>query len=397
MNILELVVVGLSQLRANALRSLLTILGILIGVGSVVGIVSIGEGLRRSVVSQFAQMGGANLIFLQPPRSWVVKDGRRVRRAWREYLTEDDLEGIRAESDRIEAAFPLVNWNAQVRYRKASAAGMIQGTLPGYHRAMNWELHKGRFLSNWDVSEWRRVCVIGDKIAKDLFGKQEAIGQEIKLNRERYTVVGVMKSRILFGRDWGNYIVLPVSTVQKRITGKDRYDIVFVYVRDAAHVRQVTRDIRRVLRRVHRHGDEFRIESGESILENVEQVILILKLVAGGIAAISLLVGGIGIMNIMLVSVTERTREIGIRKAMGAKRRHILAQFIVESAVLSLFGGLLGILFGLGLGFGISSIISRLSGESFPSVVSFSAMAVAILFAAASPLRLGERKLSQRR
>ena len=258
---------------------------------------------------------------------------------------------------------------------------MIQGTLPGYHRAMNWELHKGRFLSNWDVSEWRRVCVIGDKIAKDLFGKQEAIGQEIKLNRERYTVVGVMKSRILFGRDWGNYIVLPVSTVQKRITGKDRYDIVFVYVRDAAHVRQVTRDIRRVLRRVHRHGDEFRIESGESILENVEQVILILKLVAGGIAAISLLVGGIGIMNIMLVSVTERTREIGIRKAMGAKRRHILAQFIVESAVLSLFGGLLGILFGLGLGFGISSIISRLSGESFPSVVSFSAMAVAILFA----------------
>ena len=143
MSILELIAIGLSQLRANKLRSLLTILGIMIGVGAVVGVVSIGEGLRQNIVSQFSQVGGANLLVLQPPRSWVLKGGRRVRRAWREYLTQRDVTAIRAEVSGLDAAFPLVGWGAQARYQKASATAEVQGTLPGYHQAMDWDLDRG--------------------------------------------------------------------------------------------------------------------------------------------------------------------------------------------------------------------------------------------------------------
>ncbi len=378
MNALDLFLIGLSQLQANALRSLLTILGITIGIGSVIGVVSIGEGLRRNVVSQFSQIGGANLVVVQPPRTYQIKNGRRVPRSWREYLTARDLTAIGAEVDRIRAALPLVGWNMRARYQKASATGEVQGTLPGYHQAMDWELARGRFLSHWDVKTWRRVCVIGDKIAEDLFGSLNPVGREVKLNGERYTVIGAMKPRSFFGRDWGNQIVVPVTTLQKRVVGNDYYSIIFVYVENAAHVKSVTQDIRKVLKRLHKRGDAFRVDTGERVLENVDNVTLIMKLVAGGIAGISLMVGGIGIMNIMLVSVTERTREIGIRKAIGAKRVHILIQFIIESAVLSLFGGLLGILCGLGFGLGISSLIEYYSESEFPSVVSWNAVMLAV-------------------
>lgn len=378
MNALDLFLIGLSQLRANALRSLLTILGITIGVGSVIGVVSIGEGLRHSLVSQFSQVGGANLVVVLPPRTYQIKNGRRVPRSWREYLTARDLRAIESEVDHLRAALPLVGWNAQARYQKASATGEVQGTLPGYHQAMDWELARGRFLSNWDVKTWRRVCVIGDKIAEDLFGALNPVGREVKLNGERYTVIGAMKPRSFFGRDWGNQIVVPVTTLQKRVVGNDHYSVIFLYVENAAQVKSVTQDIRKVLKRLHKRGDAFRVDTGERVLEDVDNVTLIMKLVAGGIAGISLMVGGIGIMNIMLVSVTERTREIGIRKAVGAKRVHILIQFLIESAVLSLFGGLIGILCGLGFGVGISSLIEYYSEAEFPSVVSGSAVLLAL-------------------
>ena len=378
MNALDLFLIGLSQLWANTLRSLLTILGIAIGIGSVIGVVSIGEGLRHNVVSQFSQMGGAYLVVVRPPRTYQIKNGRRVPRSWREYLTARDLTAIEAEVDRIRAALPLVGWNTQARYQKASAMGEVQGTLPGYHYAMDWDVDRGRFLSHWDVKNWRRVCVIGDKIAEDLFGDLDPVSREVKLNGERYTVIGVMKPRSVFGRDWGHQIIVPVTTLQKRVVGNDYYSVIFVYVENAANVKSVMEKIKKVLKRLHKRGDAFRVDTGERALKNVDRVTLILKLVAGGIAGISLMVGGIGIMNIMLVSVTERTREIGIRKAVGAKRVHILVQFIIESAVLSLFGGVLGILCGLGFGGGISYLIAYYSEADFPSVVSWSAVMLAV-------------------
>ncbi|MBI4531875.1 MAG: ABC transporter permease [Candidatus Latescibacteria bacterium] len=382
MSLLEPVVVGVTQLRANKLRSLLTILGILIGVGSVVGIVSMGEGLRRTVVGEFGKVSGSNLIWVAPPNEWVNKDGRWVRRTWVEHLTIVDVEAIAAESERIAGVLPWTMGGAEVRYRKATTSGQFVGTGPAYLEVFNWQIADGRFLSEKDISLWRTVCVIGAKIRQDLFGAEDPVGREIKINGERYTVVGTMEEKRVFDQDWGHQLMLPISTVQHRITG-DRYlQGLQVFVKESGDVDEVVKAIRRALKRLHEHGDDFEVQSVGNVITQIERVIFIMKLVAGGIAGISLLVGGIGIMNIMLVSVTERTREIGIRKAVGARKRHIMAQFIVESVVLSLFGGILGIFVGLGLGFGISSVVTRLANTPFPSVVSPEAMVLSVTFSA---------------
>ena len=382
MYFLELILIGLTQLRANAMRSFLTILGIMIGVGAVVGVVSIGEGLRQTVVGQIAQVGGARLIFVQPPASGERRGGRWVPRAWREYLTEADRRAFEEEVDGIDTVIPLTARQTRARHRKASSDAGLYGTVPGYERAMGWEVAKGRFLTERDVRNWSRVCVIGGEVKEDLFGPKEAVGEEIKLGKDRYSVVGVMKVRTSMGRSQGDQIFVPVTTIQKRLTGVDRYDVVYIYAEEASDVPKVTAGIKNVLKRRHRHGSEFRTNTGEDVLQRVETMTTILKMVGGGIAAISLLVGGIGIMNIMLVSVTERTREIGIRKALGARRRHILTQFIIESVVLSIFGGLLGIVCGLSLGLGLAALIQHNTPMEFPSVVSPAAMALAILFSA---------------
>ena len=389
MHIWEPIAVGLAQLRANKLRSLLTILGILIGVGSVVGIVSIVEELRGSVVSEFDKVGGSSLIWVAPPRDWERKGGRWVRRSWVDRMKEQDIAAIQAECANVKSVLPFVGGSAQVRFRKAAADGQLRGTSPGYDEAMNWKLAQGRFISYRDIEDWRKVCVIGGKVKDDLFSKDDPIGREVKVNGMRYVVIGVMESKQMFGNDWGDQIILPITTMQKRMTGRDYYDWMFVYVDGPEHVRETVATIQRVVRRNHPHGAEFIIQSGESQLEDIERVITTLKLVAGGIAGISLLVGGIGIMNIMLVSVTERTREIGIRKAVGAKRGHILSQFIVESVVLSVFGGIVGIAFGISLGLGISKVIAQYTQIPFPSVVSYSSVGLAIAFSAAIGIFFG--------
>jgi len=382
MNLREPIAVGLAQLRANKLRSLLTILGILIGVGSVVGIVSIGEGLRRTVVSEFDKVGGSSLIWVAPPREWERKGGRWVRRSWVDRLKEQDIAAIQAECPNVKSDLPFVGGGAQVRFRKAASDGQLRGTSPGYDEAMDWDVAQGRFISYRDIQSWRKVCVVGAKVKDDLFGRDDAIGREVKINGMRYVVVGVMESKQAFGNDWGDQVIVPITTMQKRMTGRDYYDVMFVYVDGPEHVRETVQTIQRVIRRNHAHGGEFIIRSAESQLEDIERVITIMKLVAGGVAGISLLVGGIGIMNIMLVSVTERTREIGIRKAVGAKRRHILAQFIVESVVLSVFGGVVGIAFGIALGVGISTFIAQYTEFPFPSAVSYESVALALGFSA---------------
>jgi putative ABC transport system permease protein len=388
-NLHEPIAVGLTQLRTNKLRSLLTILGILIGVGSVVGIVSIGEGLRRTVVSEFDKVGGSSLIFLAPPREWERKGGRWVRRPWVDRLKEQDIHAIVTECPKVKRVLPFVGGAVQIRYRKAAAEGQLRGTSPGYEEAMDWKVKRGRFISYRDTESWRKVVVVGAKVGDDLFGKEDPIGREVKVNGMRHVVIGVMEPKQVFGNDWGDQVILPITTMQKRMTGRDYYDLLFIYVDGPENVRETVSIIQRVIRRNHAHGSEFVIQSGESQLESIDRIITIMKMVAGGVAGISLLVGGIGIMNIMLVSVTERTREIGIRKAVGAKRRHILAQFIVESVVLSVFGGVVGIAFGIGLGFGISTVIAQYTEIPFPSVVSYSSVGLAIAFSAAIGIFFG--------
>ncbi len=369
MIILESVLIALAQLWSHKLRSTLTLLGMLIGVGSVVGIVSVSEGLRRTVVDEFGKIGGANFVFVMP-RYGEWTGGRWVPAKRFEPLTMADLKRAAKVSDRIELVLPLLESGVTVRAGKASYQGQLTATTPDYTRAWNWEVERGRFLLERDLTGLSPVCAIGKTIEKEVFGDLPPVGREVKLNGQRFLVVGVMESHQLFGQDQGGQVLVPVTTAQSRLLGTPNVNAMFIYTRTPEDADEVGAQVAAALRRVHGQDVAYRVESGKGILERIEQVIMVMKLVTGGIAAISLLVGGIGIMNIMLVSVVERTREIGIRKALGAKPATLLAQFVVEAVVLSLVGGMLGIVMGVGLGLGIASAINRFSEIPFNSVVS---------------------------
>ena len=380
MTVLEPIAVGLSQLRANKMRSLLALLGILIGVGAVTGTVSIGEGLRDKVVAEFSKVGGGSLIMVRPPNSWEKKGGKWVRRPWQEFLTLKDAEDILNECEGVKSAIPLIGGQSEMRRRKVSFQGEFWATSEHYPQAFGWDVGQGRFFSEKDVRNARKVCVLGDEVARNLFGDDSPLGEEVKIMGKRFMVIGVMEEKRIFEENWGFRTFIPVTTGQKRLIGHEHLWILFVHTERIGDAKKVEARIRRTLRRHHVHGDEFQVERAEDILEQVERIIGIMKGVVGGIAAISLLVGGIGIMNIMLVSVAERTREIGIRKSVGAKKRDILSQFLIEAIVLCVFGGLLGILLGVGLGLGLSAWITRMANEPFPSVVSPQAAVLAIVF-----------------
>ena len=388
MTLLESIRIALAQLWAHRLRSTLTLLGMLIGVGSVVGIVSISEGLRRTVVGEFGKIGGANLIVIQPqPR--ILKDGRWVRATHYEPLTLDDVERVRAASDRLASVMPILNAGVEARHRKATYNGVLAATTPAYAAAFEWKVNEGRFLRDRDVDQRRAVCVLGSEAGEELFDQISPLGREVKLNGRRYTVVGVMEERKLFQEDWGNQILVPVTTAQKRVFGSDDIGVMIAHTRESEDATAVVPIIQKTLRQHHGKKAAYRIDSGKGILEQVDKTILVMKLVTGGIAGISLLVGGIGIMNIMLVSVTERTREIGIRKALGARPSTLLLQFIVEAVSLSLTGGIMGIAMGAGLGIGISQVIQHYAKQPFPSVVALQSVVIALALAMAVGLFFG--------
>ena len=377
MILLESIVVALVQLWANKLRSALTLLGMLIGVGSVVGIVSISEGLRRSVTDEFGKLGGANLIMVRP-QAMVLKDGRWVRAKRYVPMTLKDLHLVEGASDRIASTLPILDRGVEVRYHKASYQGQLSATMPSFIDAFNWKVETGRFLRDRDLRQHQAVCVLGQDVVEETFGDRSPLGREVKLDGVRHTVVGVMTEREVLFNNWGNQILVPVTTAQRRLFGSKRIGGLFIHTREPDDVPAVVPLIEMTLKREHGHDAEYRIDSGKGILDEIDHVILIMKLVTGGVAGISLLVGGIGIMNIMLVSVTERTREIGIRKALGAKPVTLMLQFVVEAIVLSVFGGLLGVAMGVGLGLGISQIIEHFAETPFPSVVSWTSVALAL-------------------
>ena len=390
MVLFETIFVGLTQLRANKLRSVLTLLGIVIGVASVIGIVSIGEGLRRTVVGEFARSGGAGTVMVRPPEEWVRRGGRSVQRPWVERLTSGDLKAFYEETSEIDAAVPGLWGGAELRFGKTTMNAGYTGTSESFNEGYSWPVVEGRQLTAEDVMFSRKVCMIGQKVRTDLFGGTAPVGLDLKLNGERYTVVGVLEERVRFGRDEGDQVYIPYTTVQRRLLGNRHLFGITLFLNDLDEVANVADAVRRVLRRRHEHGDEFWVETSANQLEQVGQTIAIMKGVAGGIAGISLLVGGIGIMNIMLVSVTERTREIGVRKALGAKPHHIMMQFVAEATVLSLIGGLIGIGLGIGFGLGIEQLIHHFDADApFSSVVSVEAVLAALLFSSCVGLFFG--------
>jgi putative ABC transport system permease protein len=290
----------------------------------------------------------------------------------------------------LRAVVPGVQGGCQLQRGKTSTSTSYTGTSDTFNDGFNWPLAMGRTLSADDLHFSRRVCVLGERVYQDLFQGDHPLGEEIKLNGERFTVIGVLQKRVRFGQDEGNRVFIPYTTAQKRLTGFNRLAEITLFVEELEAVEEVVAAAKRVLQRRHEHGGEFQIETSQQEMDSANNVIRIMQQVAGGIAGISLLVGGIGIMNILLVSVAERTREIGIRKALGAKPRHILGQFLAESVVLSMAGGVLGILAGIGFGLAIALAIQQFApGSPFSSIVSGESVLWAVVFASAVGIFFG--------
>ncbi len=384
MDLVDSARVAAAALNANKMRSSLTMLGVIIGVAAVIALLSIGQGVQKSVVDQI-QSAGSNLLFVVPGE--MTQGGGFEYRA---SLTYEDAQAISDPRNVPDAArvAPMMSAGAQVTYSGEEMGATIAGVTDAYDIVRNLEIASGRFLSSQDLDRRSRVAVLGSEVVEDLFNEGVyPVEQTIKINGVPFRVIGVMeeKGMGMMGSEDG-YIYVPITTAQTRLFPQQRnlagdFEVTVIYVQAASDdvMEAATEQINVLLRRRHdiafQDDDDFSVINMADLVAILEEVTGVLTLFLGAIAAISLLVGGIGIMNIMLVSVTERTREIGIRKAVGAKRRDILLQFLVEAMVLSLLGGAVGIL----LGYGLSQGISRLS-EDLVTVVSMNSIILATTF-----------------
>jgi putative ABC transport system permease protein len=348
--------IALRALRVNALRSTLTMLGIIIGVAAVIVMIAIGAGAQARVEEQIKALG-ANLILLLPGS--VTAGGVRMGAGSRNTLTEDDAFAIQREIVEVEAAAPQLRGTGHVVAGNNNWSTVFYGVTPEYFEARNWVIASGKGFEPADLSGAGKVALLGETVARNLFGDSDPIGQVIRIRKVPFTVIGTLqrKGQSLMGQDQDDVILMPISTARNRVLGggaarQRTVGSIFVKVREGADMREVEEDIRSLLRQRHRlqpgQEDDFTLRNLSEVLAAREESSRIMTLLLAAVASVSLLVGGIGIMNIMLVSVTERTREIGLRMAVGARARDILAQFLVEAVTLALIGGLLGILLGVG-------------------------------------------------
>jgi len=369
---------ALASIRAHRLRSFLTSLGIIIGVASVITVISLIQGLSKSVTDQFEGLGG-NGLTVRPHNEF--KD---MMRGKMNYLHFEDVEQLRLRVDGIRHLSPLFSppGLAEVRYTSMSSTAQVVATTASYQEVNGRYARLGRFLSDSDDAGARRVAVIGEKLIEDLHLPPNPVGKFVLYANEWFKIVGVMEKRgEIFGMSQDNYMIIPFKTGQSIIGNNTRPQLqITVAVRDLGRLDATRSHIRMVMRQAHRlkpeDTDDFEIESADQIAKSFEKLSGTVTLVMGGVVGIALLVGGIGIMNIMLVSVKERTREIGICKAIGARSRDILLQFLIEAVTLSLLGGLLGLVIGYALGVGIAAMIPDFP----PAVVPWWAVALSVLF-----------------
>lgn len=391
MNILESARIALRSLSANKLRSGLTMLGIIIGVMAVIAMLSIGRGAQAAITNQINSIG-TNLLYVRPGAP--VQGGVRAAEGSAATLTLEDgqaLDGLPG----VVAVSPEVDSFGQLAYLGNNANGRILGVTPDYLDALNGSVADGEFISAANVTARSAVTVLGAQIATQLFDTASPVGQSVRINGQTFRVIGVMQSKGGTGfLNQDTQVFVPITTAMSRLSrggqfrGGNSVNVLNVKITDTSIQDSVIQDISDVLRQRHRvqFQDDFNIQSQQDILNTANQVTGTLTLFLGGVAAISLIVGGIGIMNIMLVSVTERTREIGLRKAVGARKRDILAQFLTEATVLSLAGGIIGIIFGAL----IARLISNLPGNtSFTTVVDLDSILLAVLFSAGIGLFFG--------
>ncbi|MEW6181324.1 MAG: ABC transporter permease [Chloroflexota bacterium] len=389
MNLAQAILEALESLAANKLRSGLTILGIVIGVAAVIAMLAVGTGAQDTITGSISGLG-SNLLFV-----FSGNFNEEVRNP--QPLTLGDAEAIADvfQAPSVAAVAPAIQGSATVTFGSEQTQTQVTGITPEYEVVRNYGLLEGEFITSEHLLERASVALLGPDVADRLFGRREGVtGETIRIEGQPFRVLGVLEPK--GGSSFGSQddlILVPFTTAQSRLIrrSRERVDLILVQAVSAEAVPQASEEIAQILRTRHRTelgADDFTIFSQQDFVATAQTITGVLTVFLGGIAAISLLVGGIGIMNIMLVSVTERTREIGLRKAIGARKRDILIQFLTESSLLSLFGGLIGIGFGWLIAFLVGQVATR-SGTPFTPVVGMDAILLATIFSTAVGLFFG--------
>lgn len=381
--------IALRALWVNKMRSALTMLGIIIGVSAVIIMLAVGTGVSRKISSQISSIG-SNLIIVLPGST--TQGGVRIGGGSQSTLTQADAEAILKECSAVAMVAPMHNGTAQVVFGNQNWATTIQGTTPGILEVKDCGLVAGRNMNDQDIRSATKVCLLGQTVVDNLFGSMNPIGQIIRIRKVPFTVIGVLESKgqSLGGQDQDDTVIVPLTTAQRTLFGRTIPGLVrmiMVKARSTEDLSLAEQQVTELLRQRHRIGpnkeDDFTVRNLTQMLQMAEQTTNTLTLLLAAIASVSLLVGGIGIMNIMLVSVTERTREIGIRMAVGAKTWDIRIQFIIEALTLSMIGGITGIIIGSGGSVFLSEVFD------FPSVVSLLSVLLSFGFSALVGISFG--------
>ena len=383
MDLREAVALAFEMLGANRVRTALTMLGVVIGVAAIILLVSLGEGATAYITRELTGLG-TNLLIITPGKTQTSGGFHPPVAGTVRKLTYEDAMALRRRATLLTDAVPVVLGTGKVRYQGAGRDTTVVGVTPEFQRVRNLYVEIGQFVSQEDVDGRRRVVVLGRTVKRELFGEENPLGRFVTLADSRYRVIGIMERKgVSLGFDIDDLVFTPVKSAQD-LFDTDRLFEILASVGSPDEVDGAIQQVKEILSRRHGNHEDFTVISQGAMLAAFTTILKILTAVLGGIAGISLVVGGIGIMNIMLVSVRERTREIGIRKAVGARRRDILGQFLLESVALSTSGGVLGILLGLGGAKGLSYFFTYL-----PTRVSLWSILMAFGFSAAVGIFFG--------
>jgi putative ABC transport system permease protein len=383
--------IAVRALRVNKLRSILTMLGIIIGVAAVIAMVSVGSGAQARIAEQIQSLGSNLLIVLSGS---INQGGVRIGAGSQLTITEDDAWAIQREVQGVQAAAPAMRGGGQVVWGNLNWSTSIQGATPEFFEARDWPVVAGQAFGQDAVDGATKMAILGQTVARNIFGDSDPVGQVIRIKKVPFTVVGVLdkKGQTTWGQDQDDLIVVPLTTAKRKLLGVSQANArsvnsISVRVREDADIKEAEVQTRELLRQRHRlqpyQEDDFSIRNLAEIAEAQEASSRVMTILLAAVASVSLFVGGIGIMNIMLVSVTERTREIGLRMAVGARGRDILAQFLVEAVTLSMIGGLIGVVVGVI----VSYTIPYFAG--WRTLISAEAIIVAFAFAAAVGIFFG--------
>lgn len=377
---------ALTALLANKMRSILTMLGIIIGVGSVIVMIAIGLGVQQTVTSSIASLG-SNMIIVSPGST--NQGGVRSAAGSSQTLKLEDAEAIKKKIKNIDYVSPTVNSSYQVIYGNQNWNSSVYGVTPEFLNIRDLTVATGSFITQQDIDSRNRVAVIGTTVTENLFGDVNPVGKNIRINNQPYKVIGVLESKgqSSMGSDQDDMVIVPLTTAQERLMGITYIRSINIQASSADKIEQVQSEVETLLRQRHHivgdKEDDFTVRNLTSLMEVMKTNTTTLTLFLGSIAAISLIVGGIGIMNIMMVSVTERTREIGIRKALGATFQNIMMQFLIESVVIGVVGGLLGI----GLGISLALVLNEFT--TFATVITASPIIISFVVSVGTGLFFG--------